>query len=431
MKKLSLRNVTTGGFGSATLNSYNTYLTAAYKFNNGALVTDSKGSNTLINNNTVVGDASGKSGYCANLEKDSSQSFTITNPSADFKPSSKLAISCWVKWESLPGEGEEQTVCFGQFTNSGDGSPALCMIALYTSSGVQKFDILTYNNDGSSVTMTPAAVTINTGVYYHLVYILDGTNMRFFINNVQYSVDKSYSVIRPPDSEFAIGKINYYGSRYYLDGMIDEFYFWKDPPLTAVNAAEFVSELYNSGAGRFYEGVIISKKELALRSVSSNGGNIMPDMTGDTTEGVTVTADTSYGEGYRAWNAFDRNANTFWNAEGALPHWLKIDFGTARVVNQYTMQGRISGAGTSQHPTAWTIQGSNTGAFGGEQVTLDSQSSIVWTSDAEIKTFSFSNSTSYQYYKVNITTAPGTTISVAEMTFSTNTSAKQVSRREV
>jgi len=54
---------------------------ALWRFENGALTTDSKGTNTLTNNNTVVADTVNfKEGAAsANLESSSSQYFSITN----------------------------------------------------------------------------------------------------------------------------------------------------------------------------------------------------------------------------------------------------------------------------------------------------------------------------------------------------------------
>ena len=72
---------------------------------------------------------------------------------------------------------------------------------------------------------------------------------------------------------------------------------------------------------------------------------------------------------------------------------------TAKVITSYKI---TSNPGTNARAVKdWTLEASNTDSFSGEETVLDTQSGQVFT-DTEEKTFSFSNTTSYVYYRLVI-----------------------------
>lgn len=124
--------------------------------------------------------------------------------------------------------------------------------------------------------------------------------------------------------------------------------------------------------------------------------------TSDLTTGMTATASSIFDGGYPASNAINDNASDGWHSAAGVPQWLRVDFGAGneKMIRRY----RISpfGANLAIAPTAWTFQGS---ANGTDWTTLDTQSSISgWANDV-FKQYDISNTTSYRYYRLNVTAA--------------------------
>jgi hypothetical protein len=123
--------------------------------------------------------------------------------------------------------------------------------------------------------------------------------------------------------------------------------------------------------------------------------------------GATATADSENGSEV-AGNAIDANTATFWTSatSGTPPRWLKVDLGVgnSKTVRKYVVTIRSSDP--NGKPTAWQLQGSNTGAFAGEETVLDSQTGQTFVGDGP-NTYLFSNSTAYRYYRLYITATSG------------------------
>jgi len=58
---------------------------------------------------------------------------------------------------------------------------------------------------------------------------------------------------------------------------------------------------------------------------TSNPVDSIPDMTGPSTNGVTVSA-SNYASGYEPWDAFDDTTSTHWRSGDSYGHWLQIEF---------------------------------------------------------------------------------------------------------
>jgi hypothetical protein len=131
----------------------------------------------------------------------------------------------------------------------------------------------------------------------------------------------------------------------------------------------------------------------------------LPTMTGATTSGVTISA-SSTATGFDAWKGADKDLATYWQSTGTKVAQWKADFGSAKTIATYAMTTRPANATTA--PTAFTLEGSSTGSFAGEQVTLDTQTGLVWAAD-ETKLFTVAAPASYRYYRISITNS-GTTV---------------------
>jgi len=87
--------------------------------------------------------------------------------------------------------------------------------------------------------------------------------------------------------------------------------------------------------------------------------------------------------------------------------WTGQDFGAGngKVVEKYRVCS-VNDAVRTYDPKDWTFEGSNTGAWGGEEVVLDTITGESFTQQ-EWKDYTFSNSTSYRYYRINVTANNG------------------------
>jgi hypothetical protein len=102
--------------------------------------------------------------------------------------------------------------------------------------------------------------------------------------------------------------------------------------------------------------------------------------------------------GADAYSAFDGSSSYTYFNSGSFPHILSLDLGSSnnKIVDTYSI---ALPAGYSAHSAnTWDFQGSNNNS---SWTTLDSRSGITWTA-GESKTFSFSNSTAYRYYRISI-----------------------------
>ncbi|MFA5346502.1 MAG: discoidin domain-containing protein [Methanoregula sp.] len=120
------------------------------------------------------------------------------------------------------------------------------------------------------------------------------------------------------------------------------------------------------------------------------------EMTANNAPSPNVTAaDSYYSSSYAAWKAFDYSGGTYWESDVTFPHWISYDFGSSLyVITSYNILGRM-GYG----PTDWTFEGSTNGS---NWTVLDTQTGIPSWNDETIQTFSFSNATAYQHYRLNV-----------------------------
>lgn len=230
-------NLVTWTANNSIICSANDYLKVAYKFNTGALTTDSIGSNTLTNNNTVGESASGKDGYCADIERDSSQYFSITSLSTDLKPSTKMSVAFWMKMESQPGDMSP----FGATNVSGHGF----FIDTWDTGASAHFYTIFHESDGTQKVIDTTA-TMSAATWYHMTVICDGSNIIQYLNATPISSTAYDGTIAQWNAIYLGNKD---GSAYPFDGLIDEFYFWNGAALSPAQ----ITALYNSGTGSFWK----------------------------------------------------------------------------------------------------------------------------------------------------------------------------------
>lgn len=122
--------------------------------------------------------------------------------------------------------------------------------------------------------------------------------------------------------------------------------------------------------------------------------------------GYVASASSEYSGSFQAWNAFDKNIATYWaTASGQNTGYLQIQLPSAKTSRNYSI---TSDGGYA--PKTWTYAGSNTGAFAGEEVTLDTRTNQADFGSAELRFYEFSNSNSYLYYRIIVTLNQGSAL---------------------
>jgi hypothetical protein len=107
-------------------------------------------------------------------------------------------------------------------------------------------------------------------------------------------------------------------------------------------------------------------------------------------------------------NLIDNNINTkyltFHNTG-----WVQFQAPGSYVVNRYTLTS--ANDAIERDPLSWTLQGSTNGST---WVTINTQSAQDFPSRFQTRSFSFTNTTGYAYYRFNLTNNSGTLLQLAE-----------------
>lgn len=116
-----------------------------------------------------------------------------------------------------------------------------------------------------------------------------------------------------------------------------------------------------------------------------------------------IATESSYVSDRAGARVFENNNtdyyNNAWHFSDACPQWVQYDFGAGkeRKIDSYKVYA--SGNGAAWAPKDWQLQGSN-GAS--NWTTIHTASSETGWANGEGRSFSFSNSTSYRYYRINV-----------------------------
>ncbi|MDB4786312.1 discoidin domain-containing protein [bacterium] len=149
---------------------------------------------------------------------------------------------------------------------------------------------------------------------------------------------------------------------------------------------------------------MILKRGYRRRTVTGGGGtptyvgtdttyNLVPAMASDTQGGWTVTESDKFGAGYEGWKLFDGTTGK-WSVATGGDEWVTVQLPTPLVVGGITFQ-----MDTTTDVNAWKVQGSNNGSTWDD---LDTQTGQT-TGYGTVRTYTFSNTTAYSYYRWYIT----------------------------
>ncbi len=139
--------------------------------------------------------------------------------------------------------------------------------------------------------------------------------------------------------------------------------------------------------------------------ISGSASDVIPQMTGASTGGVTITAssaNSSDPDGGQAWRVGDNDNTKIWVDTGpgnsALPSWLNIDFDTGanvadrKAITSYTIRADNESVGLNNAPTTWRLITGNhdTGTFAtdtGKWTLVDERSGETGWATSEKRSF--------------------------------------------
>lgn len=142
-------------------------------------------------------------------------------------------------------------------------------------------------------------------------------------------------------------------------------------------------------------------KQVCVACGSSNESeqNLVPLMTADDApSGEAFASGGETASGGEAFRAFDQDPSTWWQITGAVTGVIGYRFDVGQVITSYRLGVRSDTVISS--PGEWTFEGSNDGST---WTVLDSRI-VSWVA-GQSQLFTFANSTSYTYYRLNISRA--------------------------
>jgi len=150
-------------------------------------------------------------------------------------------------------------------------------------------------------------------------------------------------------------------------------------------------------------GKFVDYQYIADGSTNTSITDSVPTMTSNTAPSGKASASTQY-SAEAAFKAFDNDTTNRWIAAAVATGWLQYLLDSSKVINKYTISSAPSSYSEADRaPKDWTLEASNTGAFTGEEVVLDTVVGETSWGDAEKRTFTFSNANAYLYYRVDVT----------------------------
>lgn len=216
--------------------STDTDVVALWKFESGALTTDSEGGNTLTDNNTVgtaviSSPPPGDGTQAADFNVGTSESFTVTDANLDagFPLSNGeggvISVCFWFK-------AETSVLNMGQWAKGGNGTYSL-QLYMNSSSLPRAWQGHTDGTSGNREYISFGSATTD-GQWYHECFTYDdgdrGYRMRIWDDNASTQLDTDLTgtftnSINIEDGDLSIGSEN--NANIFFDGIIDEVVVFK------------------------------------------------------------------------------------------------------------------------------------------------------------------------------------------------------------
>jgi hypothetical protein len=305
---------------------------------------------------------------------------------AAWQNTSTLTLEAWIKtttaansarsvWDRDSSTAAQRVFNFNVAQSGGK----LRFTRLYNAAGTGVFDSVTSVQD------------VNDGVWHHVAVTYDGTTAVLYIDGV---VDKTATMsggIRSTSTTpLRVGAKSTTTPSEFLPGSLDEAAYY-----TTALSAERIARHYLAGIAHAlvaYPDEVAADSALAYYRLGDAGGDVSV-----ATSSTNFAADP-------ASKAFDGSAATWWTTNAVSTGWLRAELASAAVLTAYAIRRRDDIP--NRNPNTWTFEGSNDGS---SWTTLDTQTGITWPTAGETKDFTFANSTSYLYYRLNVTANNGDT----------------------
>jgi len=222
----------------------------------GVAADSATGNNVLTNNNSTAY-TTGKINNGANFVASSSNYLSITDAGqVNLDPTSKFSCAGWVKFSALPGTGE---AVFCAKNSYNDNRSFTVQLGSVGQSGQPNGIYVIYSTTGSLSNYgefdSTSGLFTATSTWYHVAVAVDAPNgtVHAWVNGAPVTVTNrsgSDTSIYDGNAKFSIGALDSETSGVVkkLDGMLDEFGFWKGYILTQSD----VNNLYNGGSGNTY-----------------------------------------------------------------------------------------------------------------------------------------------------------------------------------
>lgn len=202
-------------------------LKAYYRFESGALTTDSSGNTHTLTDISDPADTTGVYGGGVILDSDDAYSHA---DHADFKPTGAFTIGGWVK-RSATGA----YAFFAQsFSNAGGGTIGW---QLGFNNSNQAYFVVGY----ASLKTASSTATYTDGAWHHFVATCDGTNIRLYVDGAIVATTASSYPTYYSTNYVRIGCANYSGTNTdFFNGSLDDVFLVNGTALSA----DQIKELY-------------------------------------------------------------------------------------------------------------------------------------------------------------------------------------------
>jgi len=242
---------------------------ALWRFESGALTTDSKGTNTLTDINTVGEDAVNyKEGACsADFEINNAEEFYILDANLDAgfplkngDPIKIISVCGWVKFESFASSSAAR-ILFNKWV-SGSNKRTFLAQAAYNNGSNSVARIGLGYNAGVGQEHIEHASALSLATWYHMTFTYDNSDKSYAIrirdtNGNTVGTDKTGTAtldankLNVEDAFLAIGALGIESTPSFdwrMDGLIDEVVVFKDI-ITAGEATQIALGTYGAAGG--------------------------------------------------------------------------------------------------------------------------------------------------------------------------------------
>lgn len=178
--------------------------------------------------------------HSLDLESSSSQ-YVYRADNASLSQTGDISIECWVKFESLPTNGQTMPL-ITKWANGSSGNNAYAFW-IYNDAGSYLLGCYQSGN-GTGVSNPSISITLSTGVWTHLAVSIDVSAhlAEFYKDGLSLGTNSAgtQTSIYDGNLQFRIGA---FADGTYFDGLIDEVRLWSDIRTSQEVAANYAKEL--------------------------------------------------------------------------------------------------------------------------------------------------------------------------------------------